>query len=201
MARDYPNSHFILRPENLIFINQMQDFSKQTRLKYILANSYKAGIISYMKAHPKDFDEAVNIAIADVPNYSWRAAWLVGCCMKDNDPRVQAWLETIIDKLPTKRDGHLRELLRIIQRMELNEVYEGKVFGICVNCWENTANNQSARYNAFKLIVKILKKHPDLWKEIIFLTEPKYLDTFTSGVRKSISNIVAVFNMPDKGCW
>ena len=37
----------------------------ETKLEHILTNSYKADMISYLKSHPEDFDEAIKLAIAD----------------------------------------------------------------------------------------------------------------------------------------
>ena len=82
--------------------------------------------------------------------------------MDKNDRRIHSYVEKIIGTLPTKCDDQLRELLIILQRMELSDDYEGKLFDICVNIWEKKGKQPSVRYNAFKLVVKIVKKHPDL---------------------------------------
>ena len=163
----------------------------ETKLEHILTNSYKADMISYMKSHPEDFDEAIELAITDKQPYSWRAAWLLWSCMDKNDKRIDKYVEKIIDTLPNKSDNQLRELLIILQRMELRDNYEGKLFDICVNIWEKIGKQPSVRYNAFKLMVKIIKKHPDLSKEIIFLTEYRYTDFLSGAVKKSISKMIS----------
>ena len=104
----------------------------ETKLEHILTNSYKAEMISYMKYHPEDFNEAIKLAISDKQPYSWRAAWLLWSCMDKNDQRIHGYVKKIIDTLPTKSDDQLRELLIILQRMEFNDDYEGKLFDICV---------------------------------------------------------------------
>ena len=163
----------------------------ETKLEHILTHSYKADMISYMKFHPEDFDELIKLSIADKQPYSWRAAWLLWSCMDKNDPRIHRYVEKIIDTLPTKCDDQLRELLIILQRMELNDDYEGKLFDICVNIWEKIGKQPSVRYNAFKLIVKIVKNHPDLSKEIIFMTESHYMDSLSDTVKRSIFKMIA----------
>ncbi|MCK9617614.1 MAG: hypothetical protein M0R21_07230 [Lentimicrobiaceae bacterium] len=163
----------------------------KTKLEHILTHSYKADMISYMKSHPEDFDELIKLAIADKQPYSWRAAWLLWSCMDKNDRRIHRYAEKIIDTLPTKCDNQLRELLIILQRMELNDDYEGKLFDICVNIWEKIGKQPSVRYNAFKLIVKTVKNHPDLSKEIIFMTESHYMDSLSDTVKKSIFKMTA----------
>lgn len=147
-------------------------------------------MISYLKAHPEDFNEAIKLAISDKQPYSWRAAWLLWSCMENNDPRLIKYLKKIIDTLTITRDSQLRELLLILQRMELKDDYTGKLFNICVNIWEKLGKQPSVRINAFKLIVKIAKKHPDLSDEIIHLTQFHYLDTLSKAVKRSVFKLV-----------
>ncbi len=162
----------------------------ETKLEHILTHSYKADLISYMKSHPEDFNKLIKLSIADKQPYSWRAAWLLWSCMDKNDPRIHRHVKKIIDTLPTKCDDQLRELLIILQLMELNDDYEGMLFDICVNIWEKIGKKPSVRYNAFKLIVKIAKNHPDLSKEINFMTESHYMDSLSDTVKKSIFKMI-----------
>ena len=170
---------------------QMKNLLMETKLEYILTNSYKAEMISYLKSHPEDFDEVIQLAIADKQPYSWRAAWLLWSCMDKNDARVVQYIEKIIDTLPSKYDNQLRELLVILQRMELSDVYEGKLFDICVNVWEKIGKQPSVRHNAFKLMIKIIKNHPELSKEMAFLTESQYMDSLSDAVKKSVFRMIA----------
>lgn len=162
----------------------------ETEFEHILTHSYKADLISYMKSHPEDFEEAVHLAISDKQPYSWRAAWLLWSCMEKNDQRIRRYIEKIIDTIPTKSDDQARELLIILQRMELSDDYEGKLFDICVNIWEQISKQPSVRYNAFKLMVKIMNNHPELSQEIILLTESHYIDSLSDTVKKYISTMM-----------
>lgn len=166
----------------------------ETKLEHILTNSYKIEMISYMKSHPEDFEEAIKLALADKQPYSWRAAWLLWSCMDNNDHRIKKYIGKIIDILPTLCDAQVRELLIILQQMELGDDHEGKLFDICVNIWEKTGKQPSVRFNAFKLMVNIIKKHPDLSTEIKFLTASHYTDSLSETVKKSISKMIAGFN-------
>ncbi len=160
--------------------------SMETKLRFILTNSHKAEMISYLKLHPEDFEEAIKLAISDNQPYSWRASWLLWSCMDKNDKRVRKYLKKIIDAIPTKKDNQQRELLMILLRMELNENFEGQLFDICLNIWGKVEKNPSLRYNAFKLLVRISKNHPDLSKEIKSLTEAHYIEMLSDSVKKSI---------------
>jgi len=167
----------------------------ETALEYILTNSNKDGMISYMDAHPEDFEEAIKLAIANKQPYSWRAAWLLWSCMKENDQRVQKYIKRIIDSIPTKIDNQQRELFIILQKMVLNEDYEGILLDICVNVWQKINKKPSVRFNAFKLIVKIAKKYPELSHEIGLLTQDQYLESLSSTVNKSIFKMIKGFTL------
>jgi hypothetical protein len=162
----------------------------ETALERILTSSYKAAMISYMASHPEDFMEAIELALSDKQPYSWRAAWLLWSCMEKNDHRVQEHMKDLIDAIPTKNDNQQRELFLILQNMELNEEVEGILFNICVNVWEKVNKKPSVRLNAFRLVVKIAKKYPELSNEIGFLTQNQYMNSLSPAARKSIFRMI-----------
>ena len=158
----------------------------ESELERVLTHSYKAGMITYLLTHPDGFEEAIKLAIIDKQPYSWRASWLLWSCMDQNDSRIRGYVNAIINTLPDRNDNQQRELLMILQRMEINEKLEGKLFNHCVSVWEKINKAPSVRVNAFKVIIKIARKHPDLLHEIDFLTQPQYLDSLSQAVQKCI---------------
>jgi hypothetical protein len=110
--------------------------------------------------------------------------------MKENDQRLQPFVKNIISTITTKNDDHQRELLKILQQMELDEEYEGFLFDVCASVWEKINKKPSVRLTAMKIIVKIVKIHPDLSNEIDFLTQDQYLDLLSPAARKSVSNMI-----------
>ena len=162
----------------------------ESPLEHKLLSSYKDEMISFMDAHPEFFEEAIELAIVDKQPFSWRAAWLLWSCMEENDKRIRKYLKKIIDSLNTKDDGHQRELLKILLQMELKEEYEGILFNICMDIWEQINKTPSVRINALKFIIKIAKKHPELSQEITFLTQDHYLESLSPGIKHSVSRMM-----------
>ena len=146
-----------------------------------------------MENHPEYFNEAIELALVDKQPYSWRAAWLLWSCMEENDKRIRKYLKKIIDSLKSKDDGHQRELLKILLQMELKEEYEGILFNLCMDIWEQINKTPSVRINALKFIIKIAKKHPELFQEITFLTQDHYLESLSPGVKHSVSKMMKDF--------
>jgi hypothetical protein len=151
-------------------------------------------MVSYMHAHSEDFNELIKLAISNRKYYSWRAAWLLWSCMEENDKRIQGYLKNIVCNLTSRNYNHQRELLIILQKMKLNDEIEGILFKVCVSVWEKIDKKPSVRFNAFKMIVKIAQKHPDLSYEVYLLTENHYLDSFSTTVRRSIARMIKEFH-------
>lgn len=165
----------------------------ETALEHILISSYKAGMISYMHAHPENFEEAVKLAVSDKQPYCWRAASLLWSYMEKNDLRMQKHIKNIVRVLINKNDGHQRELLNILFRMDLKKENESILFDICMTIWESINKKPSVRFTALKFIVKIVKNHPELSHEIDFLTQDHYMELLSPGIKKSISKMINGF--------
>lgn len=159
-------------------------------LKEVLINSYKSEMIAFIQSNHKAFDEAITIALSDEQPFAWRAAFVLWSCMEENDPRIKKQMKRFVAALQEKQDGHQRELIKILFQMDLGDKYEGIIFDTCISLWEDISKVPSVRYNAFKMILKIVKKHPELAEEILFLTEDRYLESLSAGIRNSINRMI-----------
>jgi hypothetical protein len=167
----------------------------ETALEHILTNSYKVDLIAYMAVHPEDFEEAIQLAVSGKQPYAWRAAWLLWSCMEENDQRIRGYINNITNTLSTTNDNHQRELLLILQHLELSEEDDGQLFDVCVSIWEKINKKPAVRINAFKMIVKIAQKYPHLSHEIVFLIQNQYLDSLSAAAQKSISRLIRELNL------
>ncbi len=162
----------------------------ETELEQVLMNNYKTDMILYLSNHPKSFEEAVQLALDDKQPYSWRAAWLLWSCMEENDSRIKVHIRNIIDRMGEKSDGHQRELLKILYLMDIDEESEGILFDHCIRIWERINKKPSVRFSAFKIILKISRKYPELSREIGLLTQDYYTDTLSKGIKHSLMRII-----------
>ncbi len=162
----------------------------ETPLEHVLMAFNKQAMMAWLETHPERFKEAIHLAKADKQPYSWRAAWLLWSCMEDNDLRIKPFITGIIECLELKRDGHQRELIKILYRMDLSEEQEGFIFDLCMNVWEKIGKAPSVRHNAFRMIIKIASKYPELSNEISLITQNHYLDTLSPGVRRAVMKMI-----------
>jgi hypothetical protein len=161
----------------------------ETKLEHILTSTHKAGMIAYMHAHPEAYKEAVELAVSDKQPYSWRAAWLLWSCMEKNDRHIKGSINKIIKAITTREDGHQRELLKILEQMDLKEEHEGFLFDLCVSIWKKINKKPSVRFTALRFLIKIAKKHPELFHEIELLTENQYMASLSPGVKRSVARM------------
>ena len=162
----------------------------ESTLEHKLLNTYKKEMISFMNAHPEYFEEAIQLAVSNKQPYSWRAAYVLWSVIKENDKRIKKHIKKIVNAVKNKSDGHQRELLKILLMMELDEKYEGVLFDLCMDIWEQIDKSPSVRINALKMIIKIANKHLELRKEISFLTQDHYLESLSPGARHSASKLM-----------
>lgn len=159
-------------------------------LELVLAKYQKEAALKYMAAHPEDFETAVEIACSDEAHTCWRAAWLITLCMEDNDSRIRPYLDHMVGTLTGKEDGHQRELLKILLRMELTEDQESYLFDHSVSLWESVKRTHSVRYIAFRIMNKVSQKYPELKHEVLELTQPQYVNSLSPGIRNSIQKMI-----------
>jgi hypothetical protein len=110
--------------------------------------------------------------------------------MDENDSRIHKCIPKIIDCIKTKNDGHQMQLLKILFMMKLKEGDEAKVFDECANIWEDINKIPSVRFNALKFIIKIARKHPDLFREVSAFTQDHYISTLSPGAKNSVLKMI-----------
>ena len=150
----------------------------------------KDPIVSLLKENPVVFDEAIQLAQQSDERTAWRAAWVLFHAMEDHDPRIHPHLLAFISALRGKRDGHQRELLKIIERLKPEEDLEGELFDICMGIWENPGKSPSSRITAFRVMFRIAKKYPELLGELSFLLQEHYTETLSPGIKYSLQRML-----------
>ncbi len=154
---------------------------------------HKDALLKKIKNDDVYIQEIIVLAYGDEEPQSWRSAWILNHLMKKNDKRISPHLNEYLREIKTKKDGHQRELLKILEKMELSERQEGDLFDACMDIWETLSKSPSVRVVAFRVMMGIVKKYPELWNEIEFLTEEQYTETLTPGITRTFQNIIKGF--------
>lgn len=150
----------------------------------------KAKFVSYLQNNPSEFDKTLQIALSDLQPQAWRAAWVIGHCMSKNDVRIQPYVKPFIEFLNKAKDGHQRELLKILIRMEIDEDLEGILFDQCATIWEDISKSPSVRVVAFRFMAQVAKNYPELKNEIEFFCQDHYVDSLSPGIKNSLKKLM-----------
>ncbi len=162
-----------------------------TPYKQLLLGFCKKEIVHYLKSNQHDIEEALGLAIGNDQPFSWRAAWVLGDVVEENDPRIKNHVKRIIGAISTSRDGQQRDLLRIVSFMDWDEQDEGNLFDICTRIWLSIARQPVTRYRALLTLHRIAKKHPELKNEIKTNTTQEYIETLSPGVKKAVFRMLS----------
>jgi hypothetical protein len=164
-------------------------------LENILVTRFnKDELISFISKYPAQFDKALKISLSDIQPQAWRAAWVLGHSIQNNDERIMAHIPKIIKAVKTKKDGHQRELIKILEKMDISEAHEGYLFDIYIKIWTDIYKSPSVRIVAFKALVRIVKKYPELINEIESLTQNHFTETLSPGIKHYFAKLVKELN-------
>ena len=155
-------------------------------LEYVMNHYRKDGMMRVVKERDGAVQELADMALGSDPYLAWRAAWLLWSCMEANDIRVKPFVDRLIEHLPSTADNLKREIFKVLELMELSEEQEAILFDICVEEWKSVFKKPGIRFNAFKILVKIIRKYPEMSDFLDLLTEEQYLNTMSLTARKSL---------------
>ncbi|MCC6549643.1 MAG: hypothetical protein IT279_06195 [Ignavibacteriaceae bacterium] len=159
-------------------------------LRQALLHLNKGGMISYIQTTPSAYPDLIKLALADEPRYSWRAAWLLWIVMEINDKRLRRHLPKIAGILPERNESHQRELMIILQKMELPDTLAAPVFDFCITAWNNPSAALSMRYNALKLISRITDSYPELQTELSALAADEVKSSLPKSLRRCADKLL-----------
>ena len=121
---------------------------------------------------------------------SWKASLLLVHCMAEKDKRLSKYSLEIIKLIKIKEDSQQRELLRIVEKLEIGEDIEGLLFDVCSDIWISIHKSSSVRIIAFRILVPIAIKYPELKREVFMMSENKYSESLSDGIKKSFDKLV-----------
>jgi hypothetical protein len=133
----------------------------------------------------RDFELWLKLALSSHER-GWKAAWLINQAAKSCRLPLQKYDGNICKAIPGKSSNQKRELLKLLEQVELHEENEGIIFDVAISCWEDLKAQSSCRMVGFRLMTKVAKKHPELICEIKSMSDERFLGGLTNGIKNSI---------------
>jgi len=148
--------------------------------------NFKEKLIESANKDINQFKRLFEMCTKNTDQIAWRAAWVLRGCLKKNDERLKSHLHQIINAIEEKEDGHQRELIKIFEVYDLDEDYEGYLFDICANIWEDLEKIPSTRITAMKFMMRVAEKYPEIKSDIKLLTSEEYIESLSPGIKRSL---------------
>lgn len=165
-------------------------FQINDKLSALLTHNYKFDISNYLYANPELFEDLFELALQEHPKLSWRAAWAFYDFINSKKHIVEENQHRIFKILPFREENHQRELLKLIDEIEIDENYIALAFDECLKLWVQLYKKPSVRYNAFKIMLKLANKYTIFQNEFIFYTSSKYIESLSPGAKHSINKLL-----------
>ncbi len=146
--------------------------------------STKKPLLDRLRNDPTEVRKAIELALSDKHPQGWRAAWILKDIIKDEDPRLAPYLDQMISVLSDRKDGHQRELIHLVDKFTLSDEQEGMLFDACLGIWSSIRKSPSVRILAFKKLVAIIRKYPELIHELSHVLEDEYGETLSPAVKR-----------------
>lgn len=132
------------------------------------SKSQTAKIVDHVGDDADRFAELVRLLVG--PNYriSQRAAWAVSNCIERHPELVKPHYGTLLKQLE-RDDAHVavkRNVVRLLQFVEIPKRYEGRVFDACYNLLADVTEPIAVRCFSMAVAVNIAKDSPELMAEL-----------------------------------
>ncbi len=130
-------------------------------------------IVNYIGADKKRFAELMDIFLEGEYRPTQRAAWPMSVCAEEHPKLIAPYLGKLIDLLPQPdvHDAVKRNIVRLLQYVEIPKTLAGKTFSNCIDHIEDPNEAIAIRSFALTVAAKIANGNGDLLKELRLIAE------------------------------
>lgn len=142
------------------------DIEHELSAKY--SKTQVAKIVNYVGSDPTRFQELMKHMLGPIYRLSQRASGSVSYCIERHPNLVEPYWAKLVDQLERDED-HVavkRNVLRLLQFVEIPKRYQGRVFDACYNLFSDVAEPIAVRCFAMTVAAKIAKGTPELMAEL-----------------------------------
>ena len=152
-----------------------------------------AKIVAYIDGDPQKFDELMKLFLGPVYRISQRAAWAVSNSIEQQPDLVKPYYGKLFEQLE-REDSHIavkRNVVRLLQFVEIPKRYEGRVFDVCYNLLDDPSEPIAVRVFSMTVAANVAKDSPELLDELRLVAK-KYPQAATAGFRSRARNVLGV---------
>jgi hypothetical protein len=157
-------------------------------------------LIRWIGTDSKRFAQLMRLFLLNDQDISRRSAWVVGHCCERHPDLAKPWLKVMIKKMqePGIHSAIQRNVLRVLQYVEIPASLKGTVANICFNFISDTKAAVAPQAFAMTVLANIAVKKPDLLKELRVLVH-QMLPYGTPAFRARARKIFKDLNVGEEG--
>lgn len=154
-------------------------------------------IARWIGTDTKRFRELMDLFLKGEYRITQRAAWIIQHCADQHVSLVIPYIERMIDRMiePNVHDAVKRNVVRILQDIEIPRRLSGKVATVCFDWLASAKEPVAVKVFSMSVLANIAKQEPDLKNEIRILIEqqmPMGSAGFKSRGKKVLRQLEAV---------
>ncbi len=166
----------------------------ESEIKILRSKPQVEKLIRWIGTDSKRFAHLMKLFLNGDQDTSRRSAWVVGHCCERHLELARPWLKPMIKKMqePSIHSAIQRNVLRILQYVEIPASLKGTVANICFNFISDTKAAVAPQAFAMTVLANIAKKEPDLLKELHVLVHqmlPYGTPAFRARARKIFKDL------------
>ncbi len=130
---------------------------------------------------------------------AWRAVWALYHSIESNGTeKLQKYADDFVKLAKSiKQDGYLRETIKIINKLDLNEEQTCEMYDLCMEILWDNKKQPSVRSVAFDFLLKTAEKYPELYNEILLVFE-RVKEHLSQGIKNSMMIKSKILNRREK---
>src|SRR5262245_57211589 len=125
-------------------------------------------IVEYIGDDARRFAELMKLFFAGEYRMTQRAAGIMNYCVEQQPELIRPYLPKLLDclKRDDMHDAVKRNVVRLLQYVEIPRRLAGKVYTLCVDLVDNADEPIAVRVFAMTVAARIAKQEPDLMNEL-----------------------------------
>lgn len=151
-------------------------------------------IVAYVGNDPRRFAELMNFFLKGEYRVTQRAAWPISYCVQYYPELVRPWYAQLFRKLtePGTHDAVARNILRLLQFVEIPKRYQGKAMTICFDHITNVESAPAIKACALSILQQLARHYPEIGPELKLIIEEQWdqeSPAFRSRARKLLKTL------------
>ena len=150
-------------------------------------------VVDWVGDDPERFDELMRLFLGNVYRITQRAGWPLSDCVKKYPELIKPYFAKLIRQLD-RDDVHVavrRNVVRLLQFVEIPKRYEGKIFDACYDLLADPAQPVAVRCFSMSVAANIAKDQPELMDELR-LVATEHPQVITAGIRARMRRVLGV---------